>query len=178
MLRQRNRSSVRAFVTPKALNEPNIQPVDDILQKGDTGSEVAVLQRMLHDMDFKITVDGIFGNETETLVKQFQQKHSLLVTGIVGPEILGAIQEEASLPKVSGKKFSTGSYVRKGDSGNAVLLLQQALNSNGTEPKLHEDGVFDSTTLSAVKAFQLQNQLDVDGIAGPQTFEALGVTEV
>ncbi|MFL5807913.1 MAG: peptidoglycan-binding protein [Flavisolibacter sp.] len=178
MLRQRNRSSVRAFVTPKALNEPNIQPVDDILQKGDTGSEVAVLQRMLHDMDFKITVDGIFGNETETLVKQFQQKHSLPVTGIVSPEILGAIQEEASLPNVPGKKFSTGSFVRKGDSGNAVLLLQQALNSNGTEPKLHEDGVFDSTTLSAVKAFQLQNQLDVDGIAGPQTFEALGVTEV
>ena len=175
MLRERKRSLVKAFVTPKALNDIPPQPQDDTLQKGDTGSEVAVLQKMLYDLDFKITVDGDFGPETEDAIKQFQQKHKLDVTGIVTPEVYGAIQEEVSLPKVPGKKFTTGSYVRKGDSGTAVLLIQTALNAKGADPKVDEDGVFGNNTLTAVKSFQQQNNLDTDGIVGPATFEALGI---
>jgi len=178
MLRERKRSLVKAFVTPKVLSEPVVQPVDNIIQKGDMGSDVAVLQKMLHDLDFKITVDGIFGNETEGCIKQFQQKNSLPTTGIVTPEVFGAIQEEVSLPKVSRKKFTTGSYIRKGDSGNAVLLIQQALNAKGANPKVDEDGVFSNSILKVVKTFQQQNNLNADGIVGPKTFAALGITNV
>ena len=178
MLRERKRSLVRAFVTPKVLNGTAAQPNDDTLQKGDTGSDVTVLQKMLFDLNFKMKVDGIFGPGTEEAVKQFQQKNMLTVTGIVTPEVFGAIQEEVSVPKVPGKKFTTGSYVRKGDGGNAVLLMQQALNAKGINPKVNEDGVFGNTTLAAVKAFQQQNNLDVDGIVGPATFHALEITDV
>ncbi len=178
MLRIRKRTLVKAFVTPKALNEPPVQQPDDTLKNGDSGSNVSVLQRMLFDLDFNIKVDGDFGIATENIVKEFQQKHNLQATGIVTPEVFGLIQEETSLPKVPGKKFNTGSYLRKGDGGNAVLILQEALNGSGADPKLGEDGVFGNGTVKAVKIFQQKNNLDIDGVAGPSTFEKLGITDV
>lgn len=175
MLRERKKSLVRAFVTPKALNDLTPATSDDTIKKGDSGSDVATLQKMLFDLGFTITVDGIFGNETEGVVKAFQQKYGLQQTGIVSPEVYGAIQEEANMPRVSNKKITTGSYLRKGDSGSAVLILQQALNSKNIQPRTDENGVFDGTTLAAVKTFQQQQNLEVDGIAGPKTFAALGI---
>ena len=178
MLRERKRSLVRAFASPLALADASPMATDDTLEKGDKGSAVAVLQKLLFDLGFTITVDGIFGSGTENIIKEFQQKHSLSVTGKVTTELLGAIQEEASLPPVPAKKLTTGSYIRKGDSGNAVLLVQKALNSRGANPAVGEDGVFGTGTFTAVKTFQQQNNLDADGIVGPKTFAALGITDL
>ena len=178
LLRTRKRVMVRAFVTPKALNEATPVPQDDDLKSGDVGGKVPVLQRMLHDLGFDLTVDGNFGPQTMAAVNQFQQQQNLAVTGIVTPELFGLIQEEDSLPNVPGKKFTTGSYLQKGASGEAVLEVQQALNAQGANPKVAEDGVFGSSTTRAVTAYQQQNGLDVDGIVGPDTFAKLGITEV
>ena len=180
MLRERNKTLVAAFVTPISLdsNPPVDNNNDDTLQKGDMGSAVTVVQKLLHDLDYKITVDGIFGSGTETIVKTFQEKHSLSVTGIVTPEVLGVIQEEASLPAVPAKKFTSGSFLKKGDSGSTVLLIQQALNANGANPRIDEDGVFGAGTVAAVKAFQQKNNLDADGIVGPKTFATLGINDM
>jgi len=71
--------------------------------------------RFLHDQAFKITGDGVFGPETEDVIKEFQQAQSLSVTGIVTPEVTGIIQEEASLPSVPEKNLP------------AVLLLKKAI---------------------------------------------------
>lgn len=179
MLRERKKSLVKAFVSPLALME-NIPAaaVDDNLQRGDIGSDVTVLQKMLHDLDFKITVDGIFGAGTQAIVKEFQQKHSLSATGIVTPEVLGVIQEEVSLPDVPEKKFTSGAFIKKGDSGSAVVSIQKALNNSGANPKVDEDGVFGNDTLKAVKAFQQKNNLKADGIVGPATFAALGILDM
>jgi Putative peptidoglycan binding domain/CHAP domain len=180
MLRERKKTMVRAFVVPIALN-PNFLinfSDDDTLKKGDTGATVTVLQKLLHDLDFNITVDGIFSSETETFVKEFQQKHSLTVSGIVTPEVVGAMQEERSLPGIPAKRFTSGSFIQKGDSGSAVLTIQQALNAEGSNPAIDEDGVFGSDTVTAVKTFQQKNNLNVDGIAGPATFAVLGITDI
>ena len=180
MLRERKRSLVRTFVTPMALDgttSTNIN-TEDILEKGDSGSSVTSLQKLLHDLNFKITVDGIFGSETELIIKEFQKKHSLNITGIVTPEIRGIIEEEASLPKIPIKRFSSGSFIKKGDSGSAVLAIQQALNVMGANPSLDESGIFDNATFSAVKAFQQKKNLEVDGIVGPASFGALGIIDV
>jgi len=180
MLRERKKTVVAAFVTPIALNgnaPPNVDD-NDSLQKGDMGSAVTVLQKLLFDLGYKITVDGIFGSGTETIIKTFQQKHSLAVTGIVTPEVLGMIQDEASLPTVPKKRFTSGAFIKKGDSGSAVLLIQQALNAEGALPKIDEDGVFGNGTFKAVKAFQQKNNLGSDGVVGPMTFAALGISDI
>jgi peptidoglycan hydrolase-like protein with peptidoglycan-binding domain len=180
MLRERKKAAVAAFVRPTALdgNSPVNTNDDDALQKGDMGSDVAVVQKLLHDLDYKIIVDGVFGPGTETIVKDFQQKHSLAVTGIVTLQVLGVLQEEAALPPVPSKKFTSGSFLKKGDSGSAVLAIQKALNNKGSNPKVDEDGVFGTGTLTAVKIFQQQNNLDADGIVGPKTFAALGINDM
>jgi peptidoglycan hydrolase-like protein with peptidoglycan-binding domain len=63
----------------------------------------------------------------------------------------------------------------QGMNGADVQLLQSALmchgyNCGGTS------GIFDVRTHNMVLAFQTEHELDVDGIAGPKTFKALGVT--
>lgn len=93
-------------------------------------------------------------DKTVSVVKQFQQDHHLETTGVVTPALLGAIEGESGQPNVSVKKFTTGSYLRKGNSGAVVVELQAALNAAGADPSIKEDGVFSSDTVAALKAFQ------------------------
>lgn len=57
------------------------------------------------------------------------------------------------------------------DKGEAVRELQQLLNDNGSH--LEEDGDFGQLTLAAVKEFQMRHLLEVDGIVGEITWNAL-----
>ena len=63
------------------------------------------------------------------------------------------------------------SQVSYGSSGEAVRQLQEALNARGYA--LDVDGVFGSKTRSAVKNYQKENGLAVDGIAGSETWGSL-----
>ena len=64
--------------------------------------------------------------------------------------------------------------VRRGDKGNTVKLLQEALLRLGYPlPKYGADGDFGKETETAVKAFQQDNGLAADGVAGKKTWEAL-----
>ena len=59
--------------------------------------------------------------------------------------------------------------LKKGSTGEAVRQLQQALEDLGYDPGA-VDGRFGSMTESAVKAFQADRGLDVDGIVGEITW--------
>ncbi|MDZ7621290.1 MAG: peptidoglycan-binding domain-containing protein [Candidatus Competibacteraceae bacterium] len=71
--------------------------------------------------------------------------------------------------------------LRKGSKGQEVKLLQSLLNQKVPVPKLPqgrklvEDGDFGNNTDAAVRTFQQQNRLTVDGIVGGKTWAALGV---
>ena len=70
--------------------------------------------------------------------------------------------------------------LKRGNKGIYVKELQTALSNHGYDlGKYGIDGDFGSATEAAVKAFQKDHNLKVDGIAGPQTWEALktNVTE-
>ena len=59
--------------------------------------------------------------------------------------------------------------------GSDVLALQKALDAAGINPG-PSDGVFGSKTHAAVVSFQVQKGLTPDGIVGPQTAKALGLS--
>jgi N-acetylmuramoyl-L-alanine amidase len=57
---------------------------------------------------------------------------------------------------------------KKGDKGEIVKHIQRALH-------LLPDGIFGKITEEAVRAFQSENGLKVDGIVGPATLAKLGI---
>ncbi len=62
-----------------------------------------------------------------------------------------------------------------GSRGNEVSAIQQELKDRGLYSG-NVDGIYGSQTEAAVKRFQKQQGLSVDGIAGPQTLKKLGIT--
>ena len=58
---------------------------------GSQGSDVKTLQEMLNNNGYNLTVDGIFGTNTQAAVKDYQQKNNLAVDGIVGTNTWGAL---------------------------------------------------------------------------------------
>lgn len=63
------------------------------------------------------------------------------------------------------------SILKRGLKGAPVKRLQEALG-------IDADGDFGPGTEKAVRAFQQDNGLSVDGIAGPDTFTAMGLHEL
>jgi murein DD-endopeptidase MepM/ murein hydrolase activator NlpD len=57
--------------------------------------------------------------------------------------------------------------------GDEVRVLQKALNAQGFD--LKEDGILGSGTGAAIGAFQHISGLEVDGMVGPKTADALGI---
>jgi peptidoglycan hydrolase-like protein with peptidoglycan-binding domain len=63
------------------------------LKKGSNGDEVAAIQDSLKASGYYTgAIDGVFGSETETAVKNFQKSVGLKVDGVVGPETYEALQ--------------------------------------------------------------------------------------
>jgi len=131
-----------------------------ILQNGSTGNDVRRLQRilvMIKLLDYR-GIDGIFGANTETAVKDFQQGRGLHVDGIVGPATWGALPADPLTPLLT-----------SGDTGDPVRRLQNGLTKYGVDPG-HVDGIFGPRTEQAVRAYQGDRGVPVDGIVGDLTW--------
>lgn len=61
--------------------------------------------------------------------------------------------------------------LRRGLQGEPVRILQEALGVTA-------DGVFGQATYTALVEYQTNNGLSADGIAGPDTFHAMGLLEL
>ncbi len=146
------------------LDVPYIAPsaVYATLRRGSRGNVVAILQYILRRYGYDITPDGVFGSRTEAAVKNYQAENGLTADGIVGRNTWISLNRAWSVPPT----------VRRGSRGMAVKYLQSKLAS-----KLYyggaQDGIFGSGTERAVREFQAENGLAVDGIAGRNTFAAL-----
>ena len=75
-------------------------------------------------------------------------------------------------PQETAAAVTTYKTLRRGDRGQEVVSMQQALVALGYL-KGASDGNFGTATKTAVEAFQKDNGLDVDGIAGAKTLEKL-----
>ena len=133
-----------------------------LTKNGSRGNFVYLLQFILNNQyGANLSVDGIFGSNTRNAVLKFQQDNSLSADGIVGPNTWKTLLTLPAYP-----------LLREGARGAYVKLLQQLLESN-LYPLGNIDGIFGDRTLSAVRAFQRDNSLSVDGLVGPNTWSAL-----
>lgn len=89
------------------------------------------------------------------------------------PYISYTAEEKDIALKAAGKSAtssSSGTSLRKGDRGAAVKDMQDLLLKAGYKlPVYGADGSFGAETLKALKSFQANNGLDVDGVYGPKT---------
>ena len=104
----------------------------------------------------------------ETALRNFQVANGLLATATVDDSTIAALQAETAVSQQAYLEAFCGKYkdsvLQPGDSGNAVSALQTALKVLGyTTGK--SDGVYGTTTQSAVCQFQLANGLYVTGEA-------------
>lgn len=132
-----------------------------LLRSGSQGNFVYLLQFILNQYGYNLTVDGIFGSRTLNAVRDFQRNNSLSVDGLVGTNTWKTLLTLPPYP-----------LLREGYRGAYVTFLQQLLESN-LYPVGGIDGIFGNRTLSAVRAFQGANNLTVDGLVGNNTWNAL-----
>lgn len=100
----KNRYDLRlaaAYARHRAQQGPPKKPVPSVrrrgaLRRGDRGSQVRDLQRMLTATGFPLRVDGAFGPRTEAALRAFQRLHGVAVDGVYGPHAAKALR--AALP--------------------------------------------------------------------------------
>lgn len=151
------------------------------LQNGSRGSAVQALQEALKELGYYTgTADGMFGSGTISALKAFQKKNSLRQDGIATPEVQKLIFEEKPL-NAKGKKTDVktlppieGYEMRLNDQGAAVTELQKKLATLGYYTGSYTT-VFHSATQKAVKNFQKDHSMTVDGVVGEKTWRLLNL---
>ena len=160
------------MVTP----DPNVTPAPTpyLLKNGVKGDEVTLLQRRLKELGYYMgEVDGQYGPGTEGAVILFQQQHGLTADGITGEGTRTALFSETAQTFIpTPAPTATPGLLKKGDDGEAVRAMQERLQELGYYNGA-VDGDFGGGTEEAVRLFQRQNGLDVDGVAAKQTFSLL-----
>ena len=139
--------------------------------EGNTGACVQALQGLLDLYGANIAVDGSFGPDTAAAVETFQTQAGIGVDGQVGTQTKGALYGHGVAVPFSLTASSCPANLVEGDTGACVTLLQELLNYYGQG--LAVDGSFGPLTESAVKAFQGQAGIGVDGQVGSQTKASL-----
>jgi len=148
-----------------------------VLEKGDRGDAVKAVQEKLIALGFLSgDADGIFGSDTRDAVKAFQRNHGIDDDGKAGPATLAALESVTVAPSNPTQPDTsvtiTDSILKKGSRGDSVKALQEKLIRLGYLSG-EADGYYGSSTIAAVKAFQKDEGLTVDGIAGTSTIAAL-----
>lgn len=89
-------------------------------------------------------------------------------------DLLGKYRELASRERWS--KVEPGPLLESGDKGPRVMSLKRRLKESNDFHGNTQSDVYDRELAQAVERFQLRNGIQVDGIAGPGTLEALNET--
>lgn len=66
------------------------------IKRGSRGDDVERLQTMLNNAGYSLDVDGIFGEKTQSAVRQYQRNQGLDVDGIVGTNTWSALSSPAA----------------------------------------------------------------------------------
>jgi len=159
----------------------------------DKGPQVRYMQgRLLAHRFNPGPIDGDFGPRTLTEVHKFQTARKLVSDGIVGPATWSELEKNAGphapkpnpivttltptiKPPPPPAKFNTrctSQVLRRGARNNCVAPLQRRLNALGFDAGT-PDGAFGPKTERAVRDFQSNRKLLIDGVVGPKTWSEL-----
>lgn len=139
------------------------------LRYGDTGDQVTTLQNRLIELGYLVgTADGTFGTSTKTALVAFQSANSLTLDGVAGAKTQALLYSNSAVKNT----VSTSATLKQGTVGDAVKDMQERLIALGYLTGT-ADGSFGTKTSLALTAFQKNNGLSADGVAGTTTLKKL-----
>ena len=144
---------------------------------GDTGDVVLQWQAALISAgvisNIPENLDGVFGPGMEAAIREYQEEWGLTVDGVAGFKTWNHIISTRA--PMSQRPTSAASFpgpADLGDTGDVVLQWQAALISAGVISNIPEnlDGVFGPGMEAAIREYQEEWGLTVDGVAGFKTW--------
>lgn len=178
-------------------------PIQDItasypgyaLSYGSRGNSVIIVQASINRISQNypaipkiLPIDGIFGEQTENAVREFQRVFNLTVDGIVGKAtwyklvslyvgIRRLSELNAEGVKLFGIDLSYPDAISEGDEGEKVVILQYILNVlsmfYSNVPSVPQSGEFGAEMKRAVLDFQINNGLLQNGIVNAETWDVM-----
>ncbi len=157
----------------------------DELNYGDTGIEVQYVHYFLDALAFldpdipRLPTNGIYNNNTITMVKAFQKKYNLPVTGIFTYRDWLVLQNAynnilKSFPKEYQdfvNELYPDYFLTRGVEGKDVRRLQKFLLAicryDKSIPGVRVNGIFDELTEKSIKKLQDDYGFEINGIVGP-----------
>lgn len=159
----------------------------DLGEKGfyafsDTDENIQIIQQELKERGYYPgPIDGIYGNRTMQAVKSFQRNSRVRQDGIFGEITLEAMENDENKSDRQRKAkpgfdiaLGERGYYSFGDTDQNIRTIQEALRYLGYEVG-PLDGIYGKKTLEAVRKFQKDTRIRLDGIFGPQTLGSLKV---
>ncbi|MPZ82651.1 MAG: N-acetylmuramoyl-L-alanine amidase [Actinophytocola sp.] len=145
-----------------------------VLRRGDGGPAVAEVRSTLAALGL-LPSNGSgdrsassFDETVEHAVRSFQQQRGLITDGVVGPATYRALRDATYQLGARPLAYLVSAPV----SGDDVLTLQERLLELGFDAG-RPNGVFGAQTEHALRTFQGDYGLKVDGICGPETLRGL-----
>lgn len=157
----------------------------DELKYGDTGIEVEYIHYFLDAIAFldkdipRLPTNSIYNNNTITMVKAFQEKYNLPVTGIFTYSDWTVLKNAyrnilKSFPKEYQDYINDlypDYFLTRGMTGKDVIRFQKFLLAicqfDKSIPGVRVNGIFDELTEKSVKKIQQDYGFDINGIVGP-----------
>jgi N-acetylmuramoyl-L-alanine amidase len=134
-----------------------------VVRCGERGPAVRDIQERLNAAGYALAVDAYFGPKTEAAVRAFQTERRLRADGICGPQTFAALVESGF--RLGDRNLYLRQPMLRGDD---VTELQRRLNALGFDAG-REDGILGPATERAIRAFQRDARLHLDGVFGPAT---------
>ena len=162
-----------------------------VLRPGDTGTFVRQMQYLLAVIAYfdnripRPPVNGTFDAKTKESLMAFQRLNGLTPDGIFGAATAPRLLEvyRATIANIPPNLLPDSSFVYpgrfllRGSRGDDVTDLQnlliRAAKTHRFIPTVTADGVFGAQTENAVRAVQRNAGLEVNGIVGPATWNAV-----
>lgn len=165
----------------------------DAISIDDRGEKVEIAQFMLSIIgEFysnlpDVNVDGIFGQQTENAVRQFQENNNLPVTGVINDttweamyrQYKGAVDTVLSTERLNTPttRAYPGTPLNQGSRGDDVRAIQDYLNiislAYPAIRPVSPTGFFGENTQNAVRSFQQIDNLPITGIVDETTWNRI-----
>jgi murein DD-endopeptidase MepM/ murein hydrolase activator NlpD len=151
-------------------------------KQGDRSDQVKAIQTVLINDVIGLVggADGRFGAGTSAAIAEYQRRRGLNITGAMDDATNAAMfAAPAPAPAVTVEATATSmtfeTLPARGQSGEFVRALQNALIANGTEVKGGADGVFGVATTVAITNFQIARGLIQTKVLDVNTAVALAL---